>query len=153
MPNTYSKIILQYVFAVKGRENLILPSFREELQKVMCGLVTYKGAKPLSIYAMPDHVHLLVGIKPSMGIDELIKHVKTGSNQFINDNKLTAAKFSWQEGYGVFSYSRPQIPIIVRYIENQRTHHHTLSFREEYLAFLEKFEVEYEDKYLFEFYV
>jgi REP element-mobilizing transposase RayT len=99
---------------------------------------------------MPDHSHLLVGLKPSISISDLVRDIKAGSSKFINDNKLLKGKFSWQGGFGVFSYSRSQIDTVIKYIQNQEKHHHKKSFKEEYLEFLKKFEIEYDEKYLFE---
>jgi len=99
---------------------------------------------------MPDHTHLLIGLKPSINISDLVRDIKAGSSKFINDKKLIKGKFSWQEGFGVFSYSRSQIDTIIKYIQNQEKHHHKKSFKEEYIDFLEKFAVEYDERYLFE---
>ncbi len=104
----------------------------------------------LSIFAMPDHTHLLVGLKPSIAISDLVRDVKAGSSQFINEKKWVNGKFHWQEGFGAFSYSRSQIDKVIKYILNQEEHHKKVTFKEEYIDFLKKFEVEYDEKYLFE---
>ena len=150
MPNTYSQVYIHIVFAVKGRQNLINPNIREELQKYITGIITNRDQKLLSIFCMPDHSHLLVGLKPSISISDLVRDIKAGSSKFINDKKLIKGKFSWQEGFGVFSYSRSQIENVIKYIQNQEKHHRKKSFKEEYIEFLEKFAVEYDVKYLFE---
>jgi len=150
MGNTYSQIYLHIVFAVKGRQNLIRVEIREELHKYITGIVTNRDQKLLSIFCMPDHTHLLIGLKPVISISDLVRDIKAGSSKFINDKGLIKGKFSWQEGFGVFSYSRSQIDIVIRYIKNQEKHHHKKSFKEEYLEFLKKFEIEYDEKYLFE---
>lgn len=150
MANTYSKVYIQVVFAVKGRQNLIRAEIREDLQKYITGIITNRDQKLLSIFCMPDHTHLLIGLKPSISISDLVRDIKAGSSKFINDKKLIKGKFSWQEGFGVFSYSGSQIDTVIKYIQNQEKHHNKKSFKEEYLEFLKKFEIEYDEKYLFE---
>jgi REP element-mobilizing transposase RayT len=138
------------VFAVKGRENLISNIHREELHKYITGIVQNRGQKMLSIFCMPDHVHLLVGIKPSITISDLVRDIKAGSSNFINQQYYVNGKFNWQEGFGVFSYSKSQIDTVIKYILSQEEHHKKTTFREEYFDFLEKFEIDYDEKYLFE---
>jgi REP element-mobilizing transposase RayT len=150
LANTYSQVYLHIVFAVKGRQNLIRAEIREDLHKYITGIITNRDQKLLSIFCMPDHSHLLVGLKPSISISDLVRDIKAGSSKFINDKKLIKGKFSWQEGFGVFSYSRSQIDNVIKYIQNQEKHHNKKSFKEEYIEFLEKFAVEYDVKYLFE---
>lgn len=150
MANTYSQVYLHIVFAVKGRQNLIRAEIREELHKYITGIVTNRDQKLLSIFCMPDHTHLLVGLKPSISISDLVRDIKAGSSKFINDKKLIKGKFSWQEGFGVFSYSRSHIDTVIKYIQNQEKHHHKKTFKEEYIELLEKFAVEYDESYLFE---
>jgi REP element-mobilizing transposase RayT len=150
MPNTYTQIYIQIVFAVTGRENLISKSHREELHKYITGIVQKREQKMLSIFCMPDHTHLLVGLKPSIAISDLTRDIKAGSSNFINDKKWVKGKFNWQEGFGAFAYSRSQIDTVIKYILNQEEHHKKKTFREEYTNFLKKFEIEYDEKYLFE---
>jgi putative transposase len=150
LANTYSQVYLHIVFAVKGRQNLISAGIREELHKYITGIVTNRDQKLLSIFCMPDHTHILIGLKPSISISDLVRDIKAGSSKFINDKKLIKGKFSWQEGFGVFSYSRSQIDTVIKYIQTQEKHHRKKTFKEEYLEFLEKFKVEYDEKYLFE---
>ncbi|MFH1946842.1 MAG: IS200/IS605 family transposase [Candidatus Magasanikbacteria bacterium] len=150
MPNTYSQIYIQIVFAVKGRQNIILKEHREELHKYITGIAQNREQKMLSIFCMPDHTHLLIGLKPSVAISDLVRDIKTGSTNFINDNKWIQGKFSWQEGFGAFSYSRSQIDSVIKYILNQEDHHRRTTFREEYIDFLNKFMIEYNEEYLFE---
>ncbi|MBP8033522.1 MAG: IS200/IS605 family transposase [Bacteroidia bacterium] len=150
MPNTYSQIYIQIVFAVKGRENLISKIHREELHKYITGIVQNRGQKMLSIFCMPDHVHLLVGIKPSITISDLVRDIKAGSSNFINQQHWVQCKFNWQEGFGAFSYSKSQIDTVIKYILSQEEHHKKTTFKEEYFDFLEKFEIDYNEKYVFE---
>lgn len=150
MPNTYSQICIQIVFAVKGIQNLIPKQHREELHKYITGIIQKREQKLLSIFCMPDHTHLLVGLTPSISISDLVRDIKAGSSKFINDNRWMKGKFNWQEGFGAFSYSRSQIDTVIKYILNQEEHHKKKTFREEYIDFLKKFEIVYEEKYLFE---
>jgi len=150
MSNTYSQIYIQIVFAVKGRQNLIPKQHREELHKYITGIVQNRGQKMLSIFCMPDHTHLLVGMKPSLSVSDLTRDIKAGSSQFITEKRWINGKFNWQEGFGAFSYSRSQIDHVIKYILKQEEHHKRQSFKEEYLDFLKKFEIEYNEKYLFE---
>jgi len=150
MPNTYSQIYIQIIFTVKGRENLISKIHREELHKYITGIVQNRGQKMFSIFCMPDHVHLLVGIKPSITISDLVRDIKAGSSNFINQQHWVKGKFNWQEGFGAFSYSKSQIDSVIKYILSQEEHHKKTTFREEYFDFLKNFEIDYDEKYLFE---
>jgi REP element-mobilizing transposase RayT len=150
MANTYSQIYIHIVFSVKGRQNLILKSFREELHKYITGIVQNRDQKMLAVYCMPDHTHILIGLRPSISISDLVRDIKAGSSKFINDKKKVQRKFNWQEGFGVFSYSRSQVDNVIRYILKQEEHHKKKTFKEEYIDLLKKFEIEYDEKYLFE---
>ena len=152
MANTYTQLYVQYVFSVKGRENLIKESFRDELEKVMSGIVTNHKCKTYAIYCNPDHTHIFVGMHPAVSPSKIMEQVKSGSSNWLNGKKYMRGKFSWQDGYGAFTYSRSHIDNVVKYILNQPEHHKKQSFRDEYLLFLEKFEIEYDGKYLFEWY-
>ena len=152
MANTFSQIYLHFVFAVKGRQNLIPKVNKEELHKYISGLVKNRNAKLIAINSMPDYVHLFVGFKPVISISDFIKEIKVESNEFINSKKWVAGKFSWQEGYGVFSYSHSHIDNVYKYILNQENHHRKKTFKEEYLEMLEKFKITYDEHYLFEFF-
>lgn len=150
MPNTYSQIYIHIVFAVKGRENLISKEHREELHKYITGIVQKRGQKLLAIFCMPDHTHLFIGVEPSVAISDLVRDIKAGSSNFINERKWMHGRFNWQEGFGAFSYSRSQLTPVIKYILNQEEHHHTKTFKEEYIDLLEKFGITYDEKYLFE---
>ena len=152
MPGSFSQVYLQFVFAVKGRQNLLLSSFEEEVYKYIAGIITAKGQKPLAVNGMPDHIHILVGLKPVMCISDLVRDIKNNSTNFINEREWLPKKFSWQEGYGVFSYSHSAFGNVIEYIKNQKHHHRKKTFRQEYIEFLKKFDIPYDDKYLFEFY-
>jgi len=151
MPNTYSQIYLQFVFAVKGRDSLISKNNKEELQRYMSALAQNRNLKMLAINCMPDHTHLFVGIKPTVRISDLIKEIKVESNEFINSKKWIRGRFNWQEGYGVFSYSNSHVDSVVKYVLNQEVHHQKKTFKQEYYELLKEFEIPFEEKYLFEF--
>ena len=150
MADTFSQIYIQIVFAVKGRENLISPSWENELFKYMTGIIQNKGQKLLCINGMADHVHILIGLKPACCLSDLVREIKKSSNTFIKEKRFIKYNFQWQEGFGAFSYSRSDLDNIILYIKNQKEHHRVQSFREEYIDFLNKFNVSYDEKYLFE---
>jgi putative transposase len=151
MANTFSQIYIQTVFAVNGRLSLIRPEFKEELYKYMTGIVRNSGQKLISINGMSDHIHILIGLKPAMALADLVRDIKADSSNFINKRKWVRGRFSWQEGYGAFSYGHSQLDTIIRYIQNQEQHHRRRSFKDEYLAWLKKFEIPFEEKYVFQF--
>ena len=150
MANTHTQIYIQVVFAVQGRQNLIRPERKEELHKYLAGIITRQGQKLLAIHCMPDHTHILIGLKPGIALSKLVGDIKTGSTNHINENRWVRGRFSWQEGFGAFSYSHSQLGDVIGYIQNQVEHHTRKGFREEYLEFLQKFQVSYEERYLFE---
>jgi len=150
MANTYSQVYLQFVFAVKGRQSLINQTHNDELQKYITGIVQNRKQKMLAINNMPNHLHLFVGFGTTMSMADFMEEVKSISSKFINEKRWMRDKFEWQRGYGVFSYSHSQIDNVIKYIINQQEHHKTRTFKEEYLDFLKKFGVEYDERYLFE---
>lgn len=149
MANTYIQIYVQVVFAVKFRLNLIPVEHSEEIRRYMTGIVTNLGSKLIAINNMPDHCHLLIGLKPDISLSELIGKVKSGSSGFINKKQLVPGHFEWQDGFGAFSYSRSQISTVAGYIEKQQEHHRKRTFREEYIALLEEFDVAFDQRYIF----
>lgn len=149
MANTYTQIHIHFVFAVKYRDGIIQSSWKDELYKYITGIVQKNTHKMISINGMSDHIHILIGIRPIQSISDLMQDVKGGSSKWINEKKFTEAKFEWQEGYGAFSYSKSQVKEVTAYIENQELHHKKRTFREEYLDFLQKFEIDYDEKYIF----
>ncbi|MFA6249724.1 MAG: IS200/IS605 family transposase [Mucilaginibacter sp.] len=149
MANTYTQIHIQCVIAVKFRQALIQPDFKERLHQYITGIIRNNGHKLIAINGMSDHLHIFFGLRPDQSLSDLMRIVKGESSEWINKEKLTPAKFRWQEGYGAFSYSRSQIKAVAEYIANQEEHHRKLTFLEEYKNFLEKFEVEHDEKYIF----
>ncbi len=151
MANTFSQIYIQAVFAVSLRQNLIKPEFKEEVQKYISGIIRKLGHKLIEINCMPDHAHLLIGLRPNRALSDLIRDIKSDSSEFINRKRWIRGRFNWQEGFGAFSYSHSHLDSVIRYIRNQESHHAKRSFRNEYLTLLKKFDIAYEPKYLFEF--
>jgi putative transposase len=152
MAGTFTQLYIQVVFAVKGRQNLIPKSWKYELYKYISGLITKKGHKSIIVNGVADHILIFVGLKPRMAISDLVRDIKNNSSNFINDRKLVRGKFSWQEGFGAFSYSHSHLDRVYKYILNQEEHHKQKSFKSEYMELLKKFAIEYDERYLFEFY-
>jgi putative transposase len=150
MANTYTQIYLQFVFSPQGRENILHSRYKEELQKYTTGIIQNRKHKLLAINFMPDHVHILIGYHLLQPVPDLLRDIKSNTSHFINKKKWMPGKFSWQEGYGAFSYSRLQIDDVIKYINDQEEHHKKSTFKEEYLKLLQKFEVTYDEKFLFE---
>jgi putative transposase len=153
MANTYTQIYLQLVFSPAGRENVIPKKHKEELQKYTTGIIQNRKHKLLAINYMPDHVHIFIGYQPSQLLSDLLKDIKANSSKFINENKWMPGRFQWQEGYGAFSYARSQLDDVIKYINNQEEHHKKTSFKEEYLKILQKFDIEFSERYLFDWIV
>jgi putative transposase len=149
MANTYAQIYIQIVFAVESRQNLIDPQHNDELQKYITGIVSAQRQKLIAINNMPDHAHILIGQRPDSVLSDLVGDIKSGSTNFINRKRWVRGRFSWQEGFRAFSYSHSQLGSVIRYIQNQQKHHQKRSFHDEYLALLDKFEVPYDQRYVF----
>lgn len=151
MANTFSQVYIQTVFAVEGRLSLIKPEFKEGLYKYITGIVKNQSQKLISINGMPDHIHILIGLRPAMALADLVREIKADSTNHINKNKWVHGRFNWQEGYGAFSYGHSQLDTIIRYIQNQEQHHRRRSFKYEYLKLLRKYDIAFDDKYVFKF--
>jgi REP element-mobilizing transposase RayT len=151
MANTYTQIYIQVVFAVQGRQCLIQPAHKEEIYKYITGIVTNQGQKMLQINGVADHVHVLIGMKPNIALSDLVRDIKAGSSKFINEKRWVKGHFNWQEGFGAFSYGHSQLDTIIRYIQDQEIHHQQNTFKSEYMTLLQRFEIEFDDKYVFEF--
>ncbi|MEP6803322.1 MAG: IS200/IS605 family transposase [Flavobacterium sp.] len=149
MANTYTQIHIHFVFAVKFRQSIINKNWKPDLYKYIAGIIKNNNHKLLAINGVSDHIHILIGIRPAQSISDLMKIIKQDSSKWINSNKFSQFHFEWQEGYGAFSYSKSQLSTVVNYIENQKLHHQKKTFREEYIDFLEKFEVDYDEKFIF----
>jgi len=149
MAGTYSQIYIQAVFAVNGKQSLIGNQWKDDVHRYISAIITAKGQKAIIVNGMPDHIHVFFGLKPSMAVSNLLRDIKNNSSKFINERNLVRGKFSWQEGYGAFSYSRSHIHHVYNYILRQEEHHSKKSFKEEYLEFLKKFGIEFNPEYLF----
>jgi REP element-mobilizing transposase RayT len=150
MANTFSQIYIQIIFSTKGRIKTIRASFRDELFKYISGIIKRKGQTPLAVNGTTNHIHIFVGLKPEKAISDLVRDIKHFSTKFVNDKKLSNVKFYWQEGYAAFSYSHSQIDSVIKYIINQEKHHKSKTFQEEYREFMNKFNVKYDERYLFD---
>lgn len=149
MANTYTQIHIQAVFAVQNRDCIIGSSWKDELYKYITGIIQNHNHRVLEINGMPDHVHVLFGMRPTQSLSALMQDIKGDSSKWINQKGFVKSKFSWQEGYGAFSYSKSHVDAAIDYIRNQEVHHRKKTFIEEYHEFLEKFGVEYDERYIF----
>ncbi len=149
MPNTYTQLYIQLVFAVQHRDALIHENIRDELQKYMTGIAQAHKHKMLAIYCNPDHTHVLVGLHPTQSLSSLANEMKSNSSRWLNESKRLNFNFKWQDGYGAFSYHKSLLDTIVKYVRNQKEHHKNKSFREEYLELLKEFDIDFDDRYLF----
>lgn len=137
-------------FAVKGRQNLISKKWKDEIYKYITGIITNQKQKLIAINGMPDHIHILVGIKPNISLSDLVPDIKSNSSKFINEQKWINGKFEWQTGFGAFSYGHSQLTPVIKYIENQEEHHKTKTFKEEYITFLKLFNIDFKNEYIFD---
>ena len=149
MANTYTQLYVHIIFAVKGRQNLISTNWKDEIYKYITGIITNKEQKLIAINGMPDHIHILIGLKPDKSISDLVRDIKSNSSKFINDKKWINGRFEWQTGFGAFSYSHSQLTNVINYIQRQEEHHKTKTFKEEYTEFLKLFNVEFKKEHLF----
>jgi len=149
MANTYTQIHIQAVFVVKYRNAIIRQAWEDELYKYIMGIINAQGHKPLAINGMPDHIHVLFGMRPLQSLSDLMQDIKGSSSKWINNHKLAEGHFEWQQGYGAFSYSRSHVDTVISYIRNQKQHHTNLSFMEEYKKLLDEFQIDYDERYVF----
>jgi putative transposase len=150
MANTYSQIYIQIVFAVARRENLIKSEWQTELYKYITGIVKNHDQKLIAIGGVENHVHILLGIKPNIALSDLVREIKANSSRFINERNFVRGKFAWQDGFGAFSYSHSHLGDVIRYIKNQEEHHKKMTFKDEYLKFLQSYQIDFDEKYLFD---
>ncbi len=150
MANTYTQLYVHVVFAVKGRTNLISKKWKEELYKYITGIITNKNQKLMIINGMPDHIHLLIGFKPDCSLSDMVRDIKANSSKFINEKKLIPGKFEWQTGFGAFTVGQSQIEKVVNYILTQEEHHKKKTFREEYIEFLNAYQIDFKTEYIFD---
>jgi REP element-mobilizing transposase RayT len=150
MADVYSQLYIHLIFSVKNRNALIDEKFEDEIYKYITGIITQQNHKLIAINGMPDHINILIGYSPNSNLSDLVKQIKVSSTKFINEKRFSKYKFNWQSGYGAFSYSKSQLNNIIKYINTQKEHHKKVSFKDEYITFLKKFEIEYKTEYLFE---
>ena len=150
MPNTYTQIHIQFVFAVKFRKALIEDSYKQELYQYITAIVQSYGHKMLAINGVADHIHIFIGMRPTQSISDLMQDIKGNSSKWVNDKKFLKVKFEWQGGYGAFSYSKSHVQNVINYVKNQEKHHAKQTFRAEYIDFLKKFDIEYDERYIFQ---
>jgi REP element-mobilizing transposase RayT len=149
MANTFTQIHIHVVFAVQDRACVIRTEWKEGLYRYITGIVQKHGHKMLAINGMPDHIHVLIGMRPTQSLSDLIQKVKGDSSRWINDQQLVRGHFAWQEGYGAFSYGKSQVSAVIGYIHNQEEHHRTRTFKDEYQEILKRFELEYDERWIF----
>ncbi|HTY11450.1 MAG TPA: IS200/IS605 family transposase [Bacteroidota bacterium] len=149
MANTYTQIYIHIVFAVKGRQSLLPESCRDELFKYITGIVKNRNQKLIAINGTADHIHIFVGMRPTITLSDLVRDIKAGSSGFVNKRNWVRGRFNWQEGFGAFSCSHSDIVRVVKYIEKQKEHHAKIHFRDEYLSMLKQYAVEYDERYVF----
>jgi len=150
-PGTFTQIYVQLVFAVQNREAVLIRKIRLRVFEYMSGILTTMKHKSIIVNGTSNHVHILLGLNPSISVSETVHDIKRSSSLFINNEKLCLGRFSWQEGYGGFSYSRSQIGEIYNYIANQETRHRKKTFQQEYIDYLNENEMEFDKQFLFDF--
>ncbi|MFK7807152.1 MAG: IS200/IS605 family transposase [Saprospiraceae bacterium] len=152
MANTYSQLYVQIVFTVRGRKHMIHKKYKDDLERYITSVVQLGRTKMIQIYCMPDHIHILIGLHPSESISQIVQKIKVSSTKFLKKQDVIFRNFSWQKGFGAFSYAHSQLGRIATYVQNQEAHHRRKTFKQEYIKTLEKFNVSYDEKYLFDFY-
>lgn len=150
MADTYSRIYIQIIFAVRNRYALIQPSWEHQLYKYITGIIKNKGQKLLSINGTSNHIHILISMKPTCCLSDLVREIKKSSDNFISENHFTRYHFTWQDGFGAFSCHHSDLTNVIRYIDKQKEHHQKIAFRDEYIDFMEKQEIELKNEYFFE---
>lgn len=149
MANSYTQIHLQLILAVRSRKGLITSSWEKELYRYISGIIENINHKLLAINGVPDHLHILIGMRPSQSISELMQKIKTNSSKWINQKGFVVGRFEWQSGYSAFSYVRTAISNVIRYIENQKEHHGITTFKDEYISLLNEHDIDYDERYIF----
>lgn len=149
MANSYTQIHLQLILAVRSRKGIINPSWEKELYRYISGIIERNNHKLLAINGVPDHLHILIGMRPNQSISELMQQIKANSSKWINQKGFVLGRFEWQSGYSAFSYDRTAIKNVIRYIENQKEHHGVTTFKEEYIGLLKEHNIDYDERYIF----
>ena len=150
MANTYHQIYIQTVFAVKYHEARITTEVKSQLMAVIGNLINETGCRTIIVNCVEDHVHCFFGLKPPIDISKVMQKAKAKSSKWVNESGLLQRRFEWQDGFGAFSYSQSHIDAVFHYTENQEKHHETQTFREEYIEMLRRYEVDFNEDYLFD---
>lgn len=148
MANTYTQMHIQTIFAVSNRQSLISGKWELELYKYITGIIQNHGHKVLQINGTSDHIHIVFGMRSNQSLPNLMKNVKQDSLAWINKKGFINGRFSWQAGYGAFSYSKSDLPRVIEYIRNQKQHHKKESFMDKYVCFLKEFEIDFDERYI-----
>jgi REP element-mobilizing transposase RayT len=148
MANTFTSLTYHIVFSTKFRRALIGDEIATELYKYIAGIIREHASQPLEINGVEDHIHILTGIAPTIAVSDMVRLIKSNSSKWLNENH--AGRFGWRTGYAAFTVSQSQQNAVRTYVLNQREHHQTMTFREEYLAFLRKHQIEFDEKYVFD---
>ena len=148
MGSTLSNLVYHVVFSTKNREPLLIPAVRDDLYRYIAGIVKKEKGVLIQIGGMPDHLHLVVKLNPAHSLSDVMKNIKAGSSKWINDQKMVMGRFGWQEGYGAFTISESQLSGVIQYVKEQESHHRTLSFKDEFVLFLKRHRIEYDDRYI-----
>jgi putative transposase len=149
MANTYTQIHFQIVFTVQNKESVIQSTWKDELYKYIAGIIRNNKHKLLAINGMPDHIHILIGYRPAQALSDLVQDIKGSSSKWINEKGFVPCRFSWQQGYGAFSYSKADLSKIIGYIQHQYEHHTGKTFLDEYLELLKEFDIDYDNRFVF----
>lgn len=149
MANTYTQIYIHVVFSVKGRQNLIQKKWKDELFKYISGIAKGKQQKVYAIGGVEDHIHILLSIKPNIALSDLVREIKSNSSKWINEKSLVMGRFEWQAGFGAFSCAHSQLESVIVYINNQEEHHTKKNFKFEYIEMLQEWNVDFDEKYVF----
>ena len=151
-PGSFTQIYIQLVFSPKYRDRLLRPDIRPEIFSYISGIITNRGHKSIIVNGVEDHIHIFIGLNPNDSISDLVAAIKKNSSVHINQQKWFRNKFHWQDGYGALSYSKRHVDRVYNYIMNQEAHHKKSTFHDEYISVLKKYEIEFEERYLFEFF-
>jgi REP element-mobilizing transposase RayT len=150
MPSSYTHLLYHVVFSTKERRPLITPALRTELYPYIGGIIRDQRGILLEIGGMPDHVHLVVRIRPDMAVADLVRLVKSNASKWVHERTDLTTEFAWQTGYGAFTVSASQLETVRRYVQNQEEHHRKQTFQEEVLWLLKKHGIEYDERFLWE---
>jgi REP element-mobilizing transposase RayT len=150
MAGTYNRLVYHLIFGTKNREPMITPRLQPEIYAYIGGILRGQEGSLLEIGGMPDHIHLVVRIKPDLSVSEIVRLVKANSSKWVNEASDPTGRFAWQRGYGAFTVSQSQEAVVCRYVRNQARHHHVKTFQEEFIEFLKRHEIAFDERYLWD---